>query len=190
MQENGTEHRRPDPPNRAHRGDVGVILQRKHALATTYHHTERTLSTTEHPVPLIRHDPVSRALRARSFGAPSRNSAHVPFEKRLSRATSVHLQTEQRDTRATGQPNNPVRWRQRRPSRTRALARQPNQRPFLLNLDPTQVPRASLAYTLARPKLKLGLGDSSRGICRIRDGLDGRKRKQTCGRSGFGVLFL
>ena len=51
MQENGTEHRRPDPPNRAHRGDVGVILQRKHALATTYHHTERTLSTKEHPVP-------------------------------------------------------------------------------------------------------------------------------------------
>ena len=125
MQENGAEHRRPDPPNRAHRGDVGVILQRKHALATTYHHTERTLSTTEHPVPLIRHDPVSRALRARSFGAPSRNSARVLFEKRpetdpaIKRATSVHLQTEQRDTRATGQPNNPVRWRQRRPSRTR-----------------------------------------------------------------------
>ena len=31
--------------------------------------------------PRIRHDPVSRALRARSFGAPSRNSARVPFEK-------------------------------------------------------------------------------------------------------------
>ena len=118
----------------------------------------------------------------------------APRQTRLARAPSVHLQTEQRDTRATGQPNNPVRWRQRRPSRTRALARQPNQRRFFKNLDPTQVLRANLAYTLARPRIKRsrleGLGDSSRGICRVRGELDGRKRKQTRGRSGFGVLLL
>ena len=60
----------------------------------------------------------------------------APRQTRLSRAASVHSQMEQRDTRATGQPNNPVRWRQRRPSRTRALARQPNQRRFFIKLRP------------------------------------------------------